>query len=265
MTLPLPLPLTAQAMSMLREAALAWAASAALISFATITPRSSTTLQAHNSGWPATMDRAIRVTMPLPLPLTAQATCMLRERAAAQGGVGGYATIKYNASGTQQWATVYNGPGNSDDVARAIAVDGSGNVFVTGYSIGSGTGYDFATIKYNSLGTQQWVDRYNGPGNGNDLPNGPYAIAVDASGNPYVTGESAGSNGDRDYATIRYWGCWPACTTRAEKDSFASTRRRGISDRRRAVQPESRTGRIAKKDRKSTDSVKNSRKRLVNN
>ncbi len=176
-----------------------------------------------------------------------------------------YASVKYDPSGTQQWATVYNGPGNSDDVARAIAVDGSGNVFVTGYSIGSGTGYDFATIKYNSLGTQQWVDRYNGPGNGNDLPNGPYAIAVDASGNPYVTGESAGSNGDRDYATIRYWGCWPACTTRAEKDSFASTRRRGISDRRRAVQPESRTGRIAKKDRKSTDSVKNSRKRLVNN
>src|SRR6266511_3280751 len=265
MTLPLPLPLTAQAMSMLREAALAWAASAALISFATITPRSSTTLQAHNSGWPATMDRAIRVTMPLPLPLTAQATCMLRERAAAQGGVGGYATIKYNASGTQQWVARYDGPGNALNAAYAMAIDISGNVYVTGQTNLPAAPTDYASVKYDPLGTQQWVDRYNGPGNGNDLPNGPYAIAVDASGNPYVTGESAGSNGDRDYATIRYWGCWPACTTRAEKDSFASTRRRGISDRRRAVQPESRTGRIAKKDRKSTDSVKNSRKRLVNN
>ncbi len=176
-----------------------------------------------------------------------------------------YATIKYNSSGTQQWVDRYNGPGNGDDDARAVAIDGSGNVYVTGYSLGSGSGFDYATIKYDSSGTQQWVDRYNGPGNGDDKIVSPGAIAIDASGNAYVTGESTNLKGDYDYATIKYWSCWPACTTGAKKDSFTFARRHAISDRHRAVWPESRIGRIAKKDWKSTDSLKNSRKRLAIN
>ena len=32
------------------------------------------------------------------------------------------------------WTNRYNGPGNGDDHANAVAVDGSNNVIVTGYS-----------------------------------------------------------------------------------------------------------------------------------
>ena len=32
------------------------------------------------------------------------------------------------------WTNRYNGPGNGDDYACAVAVDGSNNVIVTGYS-----------------------------------------------------------------------------------------------------------------------------------
>ena len=138
-----------------------------------------------------------------------------------------YATIKYNASGAEQWVARYKGPGNSEDIATAIALDGSGNVVVTGYSTGSGTGYDFATIKYNGSGTQQWVDRYNGPANGTDAG---YAITVDTSGSAYATGERTSATGT-DYATIKYYSCWPPCTAKATGKSVAASRRGAISDR----------------------------------
>ena len=44
--------------------------------------------------------------------------------------------------------TATTGRGTADDTPNAVAVDRSGNVIVTGYSTGSGSGYDFATIKY---------------------------------------------------------------------------------------------------------------------
>ena len=112
-----------------------------------------------------------------------------------------YSTIKYNAAGVQQWEARYNGPGNGDDDAFSIAVDNSGNVYVTGRSEGTETGFDYATIKYNSAGVIQWVARYNGPGNGFDFAK---SIAVDAEGNVYVTGESVGAETSSDYATIKY-------------------------------------------------------------
>ena len=104
-------------------------------------------------------------------------------------------------SHAQEWVARYNGPGNNPDRAYAIAVDGAGNVYVTGESYGSGTDYDYATVKYATLGAEQWVARYNGPGNYHDEAN---AIAADNAGNIYVTGYSEGSGTGRDYATVMY-------------------------------------------------------------
>src|SRR3990170_1907844 len=111
-----------------------------------------------------------------------------------------YATIKYYSNGDTAWVRRYNGPGNLDDVAYAIAVDGSGCVYVTGWSSGSGTGYDYATIKYHSSGDTAWVRRYDGQ----VYDDGALAIAVDGSGNVYVTGYSTGSGNYYNYATIKY-------------------------------------------------------------
>src|SRR4030095_3555802 len=105
------------------------------------------------------------------------------------------------------WTNRYNGPRNGDDLANAIAVDGRGNVFVTGESVGGPPDYqppDYATIKYSSLGVPLWTNRYDGPGNNQDSAT---AIALDSSGNVFVTGHSEnGSDGIlfQDYATIAY-------------------------------------------------------------
>jgi hypothetical protein len=116
-------------------------------------------------------------------------------------GVSTYATVKYNSNGQQQWVTNYTGPSNVG-FAVAIALDGVGNVYVTGSSVDSGGIYtDYATIKYDSAGQEQWVVRYDGPGSGGDFA---HALAVDGSGNVYVTGTSDDINLNEDYATVKY-------------------------------------------------------------
>src|SRR6185503_5865056 len=61
-------------------------------------------------------------------------------------GVGGgnhsYATFKYSNAGAALWTRLYKGPANYEDTARAIAVDSSGNVFVTGGSFSGVLGSD---------------------------------------------------------------------------------------------------------------------------
>jgi len=46
-----------------------------------------------------------------------------------------------------------SGPDNDCDYASAMALDGSGDVYVTGSSFGNGSRYDFATIKYSQEDT----------------------------------------------------------------------------------------------------------------
>src|SRR5262249_21347940 len=129
--------------------------------------------------------------------------------AGSSGGAGpnsDYATIAYDAvTGAQLWVQRYNGPGNfADDVGKLVVSPGGGAVFVTGFSYGGSSGYDYATIAYNAAtGAQQWVQRYNGPaGNLDDLA---AAAAVSPGGGTAVlTGSSAGVNSGYDYATVAY-------------------------------------------------------------
>ena len=100
-----------------------------------------------------------------------------------------------------EWASFYNGPASAGS-ANAIAVDNSGNVYVTGKSDGGATDYDIATVKYNSNGAQVWAARYNGvQGDGWDEG---FAIAVDNSGNVYVCGTASESDLNYNFCTVKY-------------------------------------------------------------
>jgi outer membrane protein assembly factor BamB len=116
-------------------------------------------------------------------------------------GYDNYLTLKYDPDGNKLWEGEYNGPANTEDRPEALALDSSGNVFVTGRSYGVGTANDWATVKYNTSGNELWVARHTSPGEYGDKA---LAIAVDASGNAYVTGNTARGGLYSDITTIAY-------------------------------------------------------------
>jgi len=99
--------------------------------------------------------------------------------------------LKLNSSGTFQWVNIFGG--TSTDVGQGIAVDSSGNSYITGYfqgtvdfgggNVTSAGSDDIFVLKLNSSGTFQWVSTFGGTSidDGED-------IAVDSSGNSYITG-----------------------------------------------------------------------------
>jgi hypothetical protein len=105
------------------------------------------------------------------------------------------------AAATEAWVVRYNGPANSHDMPKAVAVDSNGNVVVTGISF-SAYRPDYYTAKYAAAdGVLLWEKRYDGPGNLDDFP---AALAVDGRGNVLVTGSSWGTSSYLDYYTAKY-------------------------------------------------------------
>ena len=114
------------------------------------------------------------------------------------------ATIKYDNDGIEQWVSRYNGSGDYHDYAVDLLLDGNGYIYITGQCVGLDSEEDYLTIKYNSNGVEEWTAVYDGPGIPGDNDDNALSIAVDDSGNVYVTGRSYGSGTADDYATIKY-------------------------------------------------------------
>ncbi len=109
------------------------------------------------------------------------------------------ATIKYDKNGTEEWIARYNGSADSNDIGRSIIASPAGEIYVTGSSWTSDSGYDIIAIHYNISGNLQWIRRYNSQGNDDDYP---VSVCLDGVGNIYIAGYSQGVN--PDYLLIKY-------------------------------------------------------------
>lgn len=104
--------------------------------------------------------------------------------------------VKYDPNGNVKWAK--SAGGVSNDLSKAVAVDASGNAFITGWfqwainfdpvtlQNADHTGYgspDIFLAKYNSDGEFQWANSARGM-----VYDEPKSIAVDNAGNTYITG-----------------------------------------------------------------------------
>lgn len=100
---------------------------------------------------------------------------------------------KYNPSGTLQWQ-VRLGNTTAAQTAEGIKTDGSGNIYVVGYTGNVAGGFDVQLAKYDTTGAIQWQRSL---GLGGTAFNFGRDIAVDSSGNCYITGQEVVSTNDR--------------------------------------------------------------------
>ncbi len=107
---------------------------------------------------------------------------------------------RYDSSGTLLWSEIMDGISGGNDAITALNVSGNGYIFATGGFEGSGTLYDYHTMKLDGNGNILWEATYDYEG----LFDVPAAISVDEQNNVVVTGGSSSTFTDWDYATVKY-------------------------------------------------------------
>jgi len=131
--------------------------------------------------------------------------------------------VKYNSSGTKQWTQQLGTP--TFEEGNGVAVDSSDNIYVSGWTRGKldtyAGGDDAIVLKYNSSGTKQWTlqfgapsflekSRYNSSSEMTTSEDKGVGVAVDSSGNIYVTGNTKGgldgntNSGKKDIFLVKY-------------------------------------------------------------
>ncbi len=112
-----------------------------------------------------------------------------------------YLTLKYTPSGNLAWTQVYNSPYNNSDKAEAITTDLQCNIIVTGSSKDANGTQDYLTVKYDSAGSQLWVQRYDVSNGSSDAAN---CLKTDQNANVYVSGLSLNQSSEVNIVTVKY-------------------------------------------------------------
>lgn len=117
--------------------------------------------------------------------------------------------LKYNKTGQLLWNVIYTDPYNDPTKPLPkMLTDTQGNVLI-GYDKGilipgiegapDTRTTDFAVLKYDSSGIQQWVASYDGGNEDNMM-----AMAMDESGNVFAAGSSKDALGNQQVKTVKF-------------------------------------------------------------
>jgi len=116
--------------------------------------------------------------------------------ALAVGVIASFASVPAWAENPYQLAWVRQLGTSMTDTSWSVALDGSGNAYICGYTLGSlggpnaGGSLDVFLAKYDASGGLTWIRQMGS----NDGDYG-YSVAVDTLGNAYITGHTWGSLG----------------------------------------------------------------------
>ena len=111
-----------------------------------------------------------------------------------------YCLVGHTAVGLVSGTFTYDAPAHGVDVAMAVARGADGSVYVTGFSEAKDGDFDVVTIKYGPAGDRQWVRRFNGAADRQDLG---YEIFVRGS-SLYVAGSSMRRGHGQDVLLLKY-------------------------------------------------------------
>ena len=104
---------------------------------------------------------------------------------------------------TLTWAKILNGTAHARDRALSMAVDHEGNVLAAGVISNTGTGGDFAVVKFAPDGTLLWQQTLNGTANAADSAN---SVAVDHEGNVLAAGVISNTGTGSDFTVVKFAG-----------------------------------------------------------
>ena len=109
--------------------------------------------------------------------------------------------IKHDASGIVVWATPFAPASATRTGAVDVAVDGSGAVYVLGWTTTPSTGKDWLVVKFSAAGSVVWSHRLHGSGTSSDAPQD---LLVTGSGRVWACGSLGRSGHGLDAAVVRF-------------------------------------------------------------
>jgi len=115
---------------------------------------------------------------------------------------GDYLVAKFDgADGQFIWNATYAGPPDWYDVANCLTIGPDGTIVASGFSDGSGTGWDVATVAFEPTnGAYLWDVRFDGYGESDE----GRSVAVGPTGDVVVTGYCYSYDSGNDLLTVFY-------------------------------------------------------------